>query len=345
MSADLTQARTALRHWPQLSRVCNIELISAAAFSGAQVFRVTTDTHTYALRLWPPGLPLPRLRELHRFLAFLHQQGITQIAVPLTGDTGTLLESPVYSWQVEPWMPGCADFAQHPSDERLLNTIQLIARLHLAAKRYAPSAAGHDWFYHAHGTPDAVSERLAKLKHWNTARLRQLVEQQSTWSTPDGGPPVRGADLVDWFNRAAPAVLDELKSMQSVSVPLHPCLRDIWSEHVLFTGEQVTGIIDCGAARTENVASDLSRLLGSFLPDGGERWQRAIHAYSALKPLSQDELRLILVLDHSGVLLGALHWIERTAADPALAANPHAHARRCTLFHRLRHLACTITPV
>ena len=92
---------------------------------------------------------------------------------------------------------------------------------------------------------------------------------------------------------------------------LHPCLRDVWHDHLLFTGEDLTGIIDASASRTENVASDLSRLLGSLLGDDFRRWETALDAYSSVREISVAERRLITVLDHSGVVLSAAHWLAR----------------------------------
>jgi hypothetical protein len=37
----------------------------------------------------------------------------------------------------------------------------------------------------------------------------------------------------------------------------------------------------------------------------------AVDAYAELRPLSSDECRLIPVLDRSGVVLSAAHWLER----------------------------------
>ncbi|MGH7199661.1 MAG: hypothetical protein ACREJB_03590, partial [Planctomycetaceae bacterium] len=81
--------------------------------------------------------------------------------------------------------------------------------------------------------------------------------------------------------------------------------------HVLFSGDEVTGLIDPSACRTEHVAADLSRLIGSLVGDERALWDAALDEYSRCRPLSQEERRLVAVLDHSGVLLAGLTWLDR----------------------------------
>jgi Ser/Thr protein kinase RdoA (MazF antagonist) len=284
-------------------------------FSGADVRLVETTTGAFALRCWPSGgagLPVVRIRELHRWLAWLAEQGVAIVAVPLRSNDGhTIVERRGRFWQLEPWLPGAADFHSHPTDERLRRAFAALARLHLASDRYAPTDDGAAWFWRGSGRPDAVSERLAKLQ-------RATIDPVDV-AAPFVVDPQRRA-VVGRMSSAiavlAPRIAAELSRCMDVRVPLQPCLRDVWHDHVLFTGDEVTGIIDPSAARTENVASDLSRLLGSFLGDSFDRWEIALEAYAAIRPLSADERRLIPVLDRSGVVLSAVHWQERLRTQP-----------------------------
>jgi Ser/Thr protein kinase RdoA (MazF antagonist) len=333
-NADDEAARAALRHWPHVGPVRHIAPVTTAAFSGASIFRVTADCGSYALRRWPPGqMPEARLRELHRFLAFLQEEGIDEVPVPLAGESGTLLKSSIHRWQLEPWMPGNADFHSHPSQPRLENVMRLLARIHVVAERYIAADTGEEWFYQQRRGPSyAVQERLMILRRWESKRL----EEQIRHDAPRRDAVMRCVEVL------GPVVRAELESVESACFRQHPCLRDIWSEHVLFTNDEVTGIIDPSAARTENVASDLSRLLGSLLPDGGEPREKALDTYSAVRPLGLHERRLVRVLDRSGILLSALHWVEQFGARGSLAQNPHAASRYAAVLQRLERLAAQI---
>lgn len=327
----VNSARAALAHWPLIGQVNRISPVWNSGFSGALVFQVSTKANLYALRRWPnPGLVSERIRELHRFLRFVYDAGVTEVAVPLAGKAGSLIEHDGYRWQLEPWKRGVALFLKLPTDLRLESAMRCLARLHVVAARYEPTAGGREWFCRALAAPSpSVSERLSRLAACDANRLRVLLSADRS----------RKEQIIRWFEWVAPTVRRELASVASTPLLLHPCLRDIWSEHVLYTAQVVSGIIDPSATRTENVACDLSRLLGSFLPEGGERWESALAAYSDVRPLSMDERRLVRILDRSGVLLSTLHWVEQFSAHSRLAQNQHATSRYATVLQRLERLA------
>src|SRR5205085_11670626 len=87
-------------------------------------------------------------------------------------------------------------------------------------------------------------------------------------------------------------------------------IRDVHHEHVLFTGDQVTGLIDFGALRIDTPLTDVARLVGSLVGDDAEARRIALDAYAELRPLSEADRRLVDVLDQSGVVLGALNWLK-----------------------------------
>src|SRR5437763_1299451 len=41
-------------------------------------------------------------------------------------------------------------------------------------------------------------------------------------------------------------------------VPVQPCLCDVWHDHVLYTGDAVTGLIDYGEVKPDHPAVDLA---------------------------------------------------------------------------------------
>ncbi|MBL8849077.1 MAG: phosphotransferase [Planctomycetaceae bacterium] len=310
-------------------------------FSGADVQRVETTTGAFALRCWPAGragLPLARIRELHRWLAWLAEQGVAILAVPLRSrDGSTIVERRGRLWQLEPWLPGSADFHANPNDARLRSAFAALARLHLASARFVPTDAGATWFHAGRGIPSSVQTRLEQLR----ALRKNPIDGAGALLSLD--PPHRAvvARMTALLIDAVPRTLAELSAVTTVEMSLHPCLRDVWHDHVLFTGDAATGIIDPSAAKSESVASDLSRLLGSFLGNTFDRWETALEAYAAIRPLSREERRLIPLLDRSGVVLSTAHWLERLQSQPL---GEREWNRVQSLAERLQAFADRIAP-
>ncbi len=310
---DERRVRDVLRHYWIDDNQLRIDHPShARGFSGALVVRVQTAETDLCLRRWPSReLSRPRLLELHRFLKDVHAEGVDVLPVPLAArDGSTLLSQGDERWQLEPWMPGVADFNQAPAYERMDAVMRLLARFHCVAASYVSSDQGRIWFAAHPAQPSpAVRERMAAIDRWPDSRIHQsfaFVRNESHERFREAA-----IFVLSHFRETRARLRAELLSVSQSAVRLHPCLRDVWHDHVLFTGDEVTGLIDPAATRTETVACDLSRLLGSLLGgDGDARWGRALETYERIRPLSPAEHDLIRVLHTSGTCLSAMTWVE-----------------------------------
>jgi Ser/Thr protein kinase RdoA (MazF antagonist) len=317
-------------------------------FSGAVVLRVVVQDNPsvpeveYCLRGWPPeSLTRERLLGLHRLLEHIHKCGVTQVPVPLRSKFGTTLYAEASQfWQLEPWLPGTADFQADPNDARLRNTMIVLAQWHDAASRFEPRESEATWFksYAAANSPTVADrlERIERFRDRDVSNLRQLL-QEATHLPPREPEFFELIDvsqrILDLFSLSADRVAEELSAYRNLRFRLHPCLRDVWHDHVLFEGDQVTGLIDPSAARSETPATDLARLLGSLLGDDRERWELAIAAYRSVRPLSEREATLARVIDQSTVLLSGLTWLER------LFVHRLKYSNSSRVLDRLRQIA------
>jgi Ser/Thr protein kinase RdoA (MazF antagonist) len=294
----------------------------AGGFSGAAIWKIESPVGPLALRATASGdVDQSRLAELHRLIGHVRGCGFEQMPTPIvTSDGESFFESGGQIWQLEPWMPGTADFSSQPNQARLAAAMTCLARWHIAAARYVCRESGRAWFVTAAAlSSPGLARRLARIANWDS-RLSDSVRQQLgafTWREFS----MLGRELLDQFNRLAPRVAARVKLGLPTAVPLQPCLRDIWHDHVLFTGDQVTGLIDPHAARSDSVATDLARLLGSLVGDDRNGWDAGLAAYQRVRPLSVDELALVELFDQSTVLLAGMTWLEwyclqgRTFAD------------------------------
>jgi Ser/Thr protein kinase RdoA (MazF antagonist) len=90
---------------------------------------------------------------------------------------------------------------------------------------------------------------------------------------------------------------------------VQPCLRDVWHDHLLFVGERLTGLIDYGSIKTDHVAVDLSRMLGSLVGNDAAGWRMGLQAYRRIAPLSEEEEELAHALDETGIVVGVANWL------------------------------------
>ncbi len=190
-------------------------------------------------------------------------------------------------WELQAWMPGRADYRDAPSEARLRAACVALARLHAAL---------------LHRPTPGVGEIPAVMR-----RLEALAEP-----TPDAV-----------LARLAAEARRELSAWRG-AVSLQPCLCDIWHDHVLFTGDGVTGVVDYSAMCPDAAAGDVARLLGSLVGDDEAGWRLGLAAYGGLSPAEE---RLARLLDRAGTAAAALRW-ERWMREGRPFADPEAARRR-----------------
>ncbi len=329
------------RYAPRI-RPTDIEsLRNQGGFSGAAIWRVKTEQGDFALRRWPiASLPRERILGLHRLLEHLDRDQLDFVAPPIIADDGsTLIKDGGYDWQLEPWKPGTADFHRDPSTSRLNSIMRALARWHLSAERHLPAPSAAQWFQRsAAAASPALAERLGVVHQIQGSILKRMaVVIESESPTVLTGLTHRMLTLIE---RGLTQIRRELLAMQDVKVRLQPCLRDVWHDHLLLSGDVVTGLIDPSACRRENVACDLSRLIGSLVGDDRGRWSQALTEYQRYRDLSVSELKFIEVLDHSSVLLSGWTWLQWIYVEQRSFPDPVAVEQR--LSDILRRLECLV---
>jgi homoserine kinase type II len=138
-----------------------------------------------------------------------------------------------------------------------------------------------------------------------------------------------------------PAAIRLLEPLVAREFTLQPAIRDIWHDHVLYTGDEVTGLVDFGAMRIDTPAVDVARLLGSLAGDDVRRWQIGVAAYEGQRPLSPDERQAVPALDVAGTLLGGCNWVRWVFVERREFEQIGVVAARIAALHaRLENFAC-----
>jgi Ser/Thr protein kinase RdoA (MazF antagonist) len=210
--------------------------------------------------------------------------------------------------------------------------MQTIAALHASSARYDASPPGTKWFaVIGRQAPSAVHDRLERITRLDAASLSSLRKVIRNCAM-DAGLQTTATNVLELIAGSRDAIQRELSACLDMRALAYPCWRDLWKAHVLFEGDEVTGLIDASAARTDHPAVDLARLLGSLVGDDRRGWQTALDAYTAVRPMSIEEQRLVTVLDRSGTLLSSLTWLERLAANEIAVADAARVQQRLAEF-------------
>src|SRR5262249_46375369 len=126
-------------------------------------------------------------------------------------------------WDLTEWLPGRADFHEHPTAARLEAACSALARLHNAWEGAMPATSA---------VCPALQRRLAAAAEW-----RELIG--SGWRPLDGADasdPVRPVAERAWGVLASR--VDEVPRRLALwahrAGPVQPCLCDVWHDHLLF---------------------------------------------------------------------------------------------------------------
>jgi Ser/Thr protein kinase RdoA (MazF antagonist) len=198
-------------------------------------------------------------------------------------------------------MPGVADFDRNPSTGKLRAAMRTLAQFHVAVADFDTTP------FNRIQTAPPIMRRIARLSqpHPDGALALSRAVTDSIW--PELAPLAR--EFVSALPQAALRAAALLKPVTSAALSLQVCIRDIWHDHVLFTGDDVTGLIDFGAVDFDTPTGDVARLLGSLVGDDRDRWQSGIDAYATVRPLSPDERAALPGLDASATVVALTNWV------------------------------------
>jgi homoserine kinase type II len=254
--------------------------------------------------------------------------------MPLADRQGrTFVRYAGHLWELTYWMPGRADFRSDPRPSRLQAAMATLAEFHRAAATFSGYGPRQ-------GPSPGISQRLEMVNRFAQSDLEALCRHLA--ARPWLEFHDRAWHLLTLARIALDLVREVLHRASHLRVPLQPCICDVWHDHVLFSGDRVTGLVDFGAMRVESVAADVARLLGSMAGDDENLWRVGLDAYHAERPLSGDERALVGPLDQSGVLLAAIHWVDWLYCEHRRFPDPAAVARRMDeVFSRLQTVAAS----
>ena len=322
-----------LAAYPEDCQPTRVEPLGAAGgFSGARFWKIQTPSATFCLRRWPKEHPShDGLEFIQAVLWHVTREGFN--LVPLPRETrlhGGYVRHGGYFWELAPWMPGVADFRENPTAEKLTAAMVALAEFHLAAATFPLPDLPES-------RSPGIESRLRQLERWMSGDLGDLRAAIVPGLWPD--LESQAHEICSLAGGVAGEILSKLNGCSSFRISLQPCIRDVWHAHVLFDGARVSGLVDFGSLRAENVAADVARLLGSLAQDDGDSWRLGLEAYQSIRPLSETELRLVEAFDLSTVLMAGLNWIDWIYRQRRVFESQNAIPRRLDeMIFRLQRL-------
>jgi homoserine kinase type II len=212
-------------------------------------------------------------------------------------------------------MPGGADYDRTPSAQKLRAAMTALAQFHVATSDF-PTVQPPQGVAAA----PAIARRLARLNELYIKGAGHLGGAISSQILPSLEPLAH--QFLVTLPLLMPRAVRQLESLAKNHSATQPCIRDIWRDHVLYTGDEVTGIIDFGGMDIDTPTTDIARLLGSLVGDDEKNWQTGIEAYSAVRPVSAAEAQTAKALDHSGPILAGCNWLQWIYIDRRQFENP-----------------------
>ena len=304
---------------------------NAGGFSGCQLWKVRTVVGEFCLRKWPRRFPtLTRLQMIHGVLQHVYRSGCDFVAVPLKARSGeTIIQHENDFWEVTEWMQGNANFSEDPSDKRLASAVHALARFHVAASTI-------DGLNSRRSGSENLEKVITHLGHAESIVAAAEREQRL--------PTTELSHLLQMMKlhgiKIASSLLPRVQKFMAVDFPAQPVIRDIWHDHVFFTGDEVSGLVDFGAISIDVVSFDLARLLGSLVGEQPPRFQWAIEVYQQSRQLSDSEHELITLLDECGVVIGCGNWLKWLIIEGREFESKEAVCNRiATLGNRLNSMA------
>lgn len=315
-SGDITTVRYVAEQLFGLPQLVNLRRADGGGLSRTTVWRVTTSQGEFAMRAWPNE---PEMRE-RVTQQVLWQRDLAELPL-IARSVSKPVESQGRLWSLETWLCG-EPVGDELSAESIAQVFRALAEIHAR------------W---ARGRSPEPYHSPAAAKRWQ--RLSTLNELPPCPSLGDLALRFQLDDLRTLVGPHLPTAHEHARQLAAKRFPLHPCLIDIRADNLLFTSDQLTGVVDFGAAAIDTPLVDLSRAIGELVGLDSARREAALEVYEQFVPLRPEDLETIRAFDVTGLVLAAVNWLEWLSEPQAVGwDSAKVSARLTKLSKRLAEL-------
>ncbi|PQO37975.1 phosphotransferase [Blastopirellula marina] len=274
--------------------------------SGSSVWKVETPWGKFCLKCMPTSFSVQRLKTIHRAVALRRDAGLTCLTGYCQATSGeTFVAHHDHLWELQIWAKG--EEPQPPLTVwQKKGMYQAVARFHQVLRN-----TPHDVSQLAKS--EGVAVRLNMLRTWRDQGQRTVGSRLN-----DYGNPQRRQDLkllIAGFENFQSLVELRLVEVSQQEYLVEHCIGDPRPENFRFENQQVSGLIDLGSMRRDNIALDISRLASELSTDTPVDWPLAWQSVEEIRPLKAPEKHLAIVLDAANVILTGLKWVQWLLVD------------------------------
>ena len=272
-----------------------VSLDAGRGFSGSTLWKVSHQGQEFCLKRWPAGKPKQRARQLiSQVLPELVGHGIPLACPLVSGKSQRFVVEANSYWDLSGWVPG------NPVVEHAVNATQL--------KNAMRWLASYHQFVKAMHQEKGLSTSLSYRAEFAAQLQQGLLQQLRAYDYVDLQPQLV-SQILDNAQDALPALTGALQRASRQQYLLTPVISDIWSDHVFFEQDEVSGVIDFGAMKIDLPHLDIARLLGCYQTHNESALETGLACYREFQQFSDQARRLVDLYDQAYVVLAGVQWL------------------------------------
>lgn len=333
---EMPDLRTRVALLDELRPLCRIWLAPRAfsleplpgGFSGAPLFLVRAQDTAHVLKAFAPGTTPARARFVHALMRHLRERDVGEVPALLEAPDGAtfLTDRGGTLWEMQAFVSG--QTAAEPTLRQVESTLRVLTRLHAAAAAMPENPPDT-------GPSPGILRRVDQARAWLIRPWHGLRDAAPTDAPLARLVRARLAEACELLRAAdGERLIAAVAALEPRPVGRQSVLRDVWAAHVLFDQlqvDRVAGIIDFHAAATDTPATDVARLLGSWMTAAAaapEWWAERLAAYGAPSSTVTDDVRLVPFLAATGIVFGLDNWFRWVLEANRTFERPEAVAAR-----------------
>ena len=314
---DIQTIRTVLSEYPKDYRIGKIyPLLHLGSLGEAEYWMVETVAGSFCLRGHSQEiLSINRLQYIQAVLWHAVYEGFDLVPLPLeTRKHKGMVENGGRLWELLPWLEG------HKIDAfEKVDTTQIVSAM-LSLAQFHEVTSTFPLPNEPLGLSGSIQRLFTRWKSWvggeihelaNGIRARQRETSGLVTSDFQEGELIRESlVLMDHFLMFGGEAMTMLTRGGRLLVPIQPVIGNVSRRHLLFDEDGLCGMIDFKELGADSVSLDVASLLSSLAGNDPKLWSYGLKAYRSIRPLSDEELYLMIAFDFAEMMLVGLEWLD-----------------------------------